>query len=195
MLRARLSRQSTAGHHYRPSYAMACFMALALALLLQTTTSRAADTWQSALPSAVTIGNGEATWLGIRLYRATLWSAQRPFDASQAYALQLQYHLRVSKQRLVRTSLDEMTRIAGGSIAPDTLARWQSELDQAFIDVAAGDELIGVYLPLRGMQLYNRERLLMEIDDLELAKAFFGIWLDPTTRDAALRRRLLGEAP
>jgi hypothetical protein len=36
---------------------------------------------------------------------------------------------------------------------------------------------------------------LAVIDDVILAHAFFGIWLDQATRDQRLRRQLLGDRP
>ena len=164
-------------------------------MLLQPLPCRGDDVWRQALPAAQAVGSGEMTWIGLRIYRATLWSAHRPFDAAQAFALQLHYHVGIGKQRLVRTSIDEIARIGKGRLAAEVLERWKAELDAAFVDVVAGDELIGVYLPMQGMALYDRQRLLAKIDDIELANAFFGIWLDKTTRDGNLRKRLVGESP
>ncbi len=92
----------------------------------------------------------------------------------------------------MQTSLDEMGRLRGASLDPATLAQWERALERAFTDVASGDELIGVYLPGHGMRLYNQQRLLADIDDIGLARAFFGIWLDRDTRDQDLRRKLMG---
>ena len=55
-----------------------------------------------------------------------------------------------------------------------------------------GDELIGVYLPQRGCRFYGKNTALGEIADVELAQAFFAIWLDPKTKDSTLRANLLG---
>jgi hypothetical protein len=61
--------------------------------------------------------------------------------------------------------------------------------------VEAGDQLVGVYLPGQGARFYNRSRRLASLDDPTFAQAFFAIWLDPRTRDAALRRQLMGGVP
>jgi hypothetical protein len=44
------------------------------------------------------------------------------------------------------------------------------------------------------MQLYDRQRLLADLDEA-LARAFFDIWLNPDSRDQRLRQRLIGAAP
>lgn len=151
-----------------------------------------AASWQDELPQAERLGDGELSWLGFRIYHATLWAQQRPFQPQAPFALQLHYYRDISRRRLVQTSLDEMRRLRGAGLDAATLAQWQRALERAFTDVTAGDELIGVYLPGHGMRLYNQQRLLADIDDAGLARAFFGIWLDRDTRDQDLRRKLMG---
>lgn len=145
--------------------------------------------------STMGLGSGTMTWLGFRIYQATLWAAQKPLDESQPFALQLDYKVKISRDKLASTSIEEIQRMSPAPIAGPTLARWKSELNRAFVDVADGDELVGVYLPQRGMRLYDRDKMLAEIADPELARSFFNIWLGQPSRDESLRRRLLGETP
>lgn len=154
-----------------------------------------AEDWRALLPQAQAVGGGDLTWFGLRIYHATLWSASRPFDAAQPFALQLSYYRSISRQRLVSTSMDEIRRLSRAPIAESTLKRWEALLLSAFVDVNEGDALTGVYLPGRGMRLYDRQRLLAQLDDEALAHAFFAIWLDPDSRDQKLRRRLTGAQP
>ena len=93
------------------------------------------------------------------------------------------------------SSVAEMQRL--GALAPDApqLLRWRTLMAEAFTDVEAGDQLVGVYLPGQGARFYNRSHRLATLDDPAFAQAFFAIWLDPRTRDAALRRQLIGAAP
>jgi hypothetical protein len=151
-----------------------------------------AATWRDVLPQATVIGEGDMRWLGLRIYHATLWAGQRPFQADQPYALQVRYFRPISRHRLVKASMDEMRRLSEPGIDAATFAGWEGKLDQAFVDVAPGDELVAVHEPGRGMKLYSQRRLLADIDDPALARAFFGIWLDADTREPALRRQLIG---
>jgi hypothetical protein len=154
-----------------------------------------AATWREELPQATTVGSAEMTFFGLRIYQATLWSEQKPFRPDARFALQLTYHRSISRKQLVDTSIDEIKRISGKRSDPAMLARWQSALNAAFVDVSEGDQLIGVYEPGYGMRLYDRQKLLADIPDPQLAQAFFGIWLDERTKDSKLRKQLLGEAP
>jgi hypothetical protein len=62
------------------------------------------------------------------------------------------------------------------------------------VDVGPGDQLSAVFLPDKGVRFYAGERMTDEVDDLAFARAFFGIWLDPSTRAPTLRKQLLGTA-
>lgn len=152
-----------------------------------------AATWRDELPQAQALGGGEMRFLGFRIYHATLWAEQKPFQPGRAFALQLTYQRSIARDRLVQTSIDEIRRISRPAVDAATLARWEAVLRGAMVDVAEGDQLIGVYVPERGMRLYSEQQLLADIEDPALARAFFAIWLDPATRDQGLRRQLLGQ--
>ncbi len=179
----------------RPYRLIAACLALLCLAAAASMPARAAEVWRDALADAQLIGSGTMRWLGFRIYQASLWAPRRPLDPDQAFALQLQYHVRVTRDKLAATSIEEIQRMSPTLIAAPTLARWKAELLRAFVDVTDGDELVGVYLPRRGMRLYDRDRMLAEIGDAELARAFFNIWLGQPSRDDSLRRSLLGEAP
>ncbi|WP_229632100.1 chalcone isomerase family protein [Pseudoduganella violaceinigra] len=167
-------------------------MCLSLAL---TAPAKAADNgggWRDAFPAAVAVGSGEMRWFGLRIYHAALWCEQRPFDPAARFALQLTYHRSISRERLVQTSLDEMRRLGTAPNDPSLQKQWENQLRKAFVDVEPGDQLIGVNQPGYGMRLFDQRKLLAEIPDPDLARAFFAIWLNEASRDQGLRRQLLG---
>lgn len=151
--------------------------------------------WRDALGVPVLLGRGEMRWFGLRLYRAALWAGQRPWRADRPYALQLRYDRHFGRARLASASIDEIRRMGRAAVTQATLDGWEAQLRDAFVDVAPDDELTGLSLPGQGLHLYQGERRLAALDDAALARAFFGIWLDPGTRAPALRQALLGEPP
>lgn len=151
-----------------------------------------ATVWREALPQAQPLGSGDLRWFGLRVYTANLWSERKPFDASAPFALELTYHLDISRQRFVDTSIDEIRRLSGNRLPVEKLKHWEREMSRAFTDVKAGDQLIGVYLPNEGCRFYSRSKLLADIRDPEFANAFFAIWLDERSRKKELRAQLLG---
>lgn len=176
----------------RPAGAILC---LALAFAAPVKAGDAEASWRAELPGAVAIGSGQLRWFGFRIYDAALWSGQQPFDPAARFALQLTYHRSISRERLAQASLDEMRRLGTAPGDASLREQWETRLRNAFIDVEAGDQLIGVHLPGYGMRLYDRRKLVADIPDPKLARAFFDIWLNEASRDQALRRQLLGGRP
>ncbi len=137
------------------------------------------------------LGTGTARWLGLHLYDAALWGPRAGFSWSRPFALSLRYARDFSRERLAASSIDEIRRL--GETDERRLSQWQDQLEQAFVDVEAGDVLVGQFEPAVGARFYAGGSLHAEIADPDLARRFFGIWLDPRTREPALRERLLGE--
>jgi hypothetical protein len=139
-------------------------------------------------------GSGTYTYWGFDVYEASLW-VEPGFDAAaltrQRFVLQL-YYLRDFKGRdIAQRSLDEMRRL--GSFSDEQAQSWLRAMQAAFPDVAAGDRLMGVHLPGRGVQFYANGRPTAEVADPEFARLFFGIWLSEQTPAPRLRAELLGQ--
>lgn len=167
----------------------------AASLLLATLLSwplQAQASWREQLPTAELVGEGTLRYFGLRIYDARLWSAAGDFDPQQPFALELTYHRSISRDALVETSMDELRRLADASISEAQLLDWQTQMNQAFVDVEPGQRITGVFLPGDGARFYAGDRLQHEVPDTRFARAFFDIWLDPRSRDRGLRARLLG---
>ncbi|AKJ67277.1 hypothetical protein PATSB16_09370 [Pandoraea thiooxydans] len=175
--------------------------ALAIALLLTLPPASAAPLdagWRADVPAAQLCGQGDFRVIGFLIYTAQMWRAcdaanpGAPFAAP--FALKLIYHRHISRARLVQSSLDEITRMAVHPIDAAALQQWRLAMQRAFVGVAPGDSIVGVFLPGEGARFYADGRLTATVDDPAFAKRFFGIWLDRGTRAPDLRRQLLGRA-
>lgn len=164
------------------------------AIALMCWASAACADWRGDVQPAKLVGEGKFSVLGFTLYRAQLWSERAPVDYDERFALHIVYTRDITRERLTDTGISEMKRLAGAPIPADTLERWRADMLQAFTDVGPGDQLSAVYLPGKGVRFYAGERMSGEFDDPEFARAFFGIWLDPSTRAPTLRKQLLGLA-
>ncbi|MBV6288193.1 chalcone isomerase family protein [Pseudomonas aegrilactucae] len=163
-----------------------------LLLLCTLAGGQAVGAWQEALPDARLIGSGELKVWGLSLYSARLWSAGPGFDQKKPFALEITYHRAVSRERLVSISLEEIQRLSGDSVSTAQLRQWQAQMQQAFVDVQAGERITGVYLPGQGCRFYVGQRLQHTVRDEAFARAFFALWLDPRSRNPELRQQLLG---
>ena len=148
--------------------------------------------WRPAIADARLLGSGTFTWFGVTLYNARLWSPATNFAWDQPFALELTYRRALSRDTLVKASVDEMRRLGGRGLEPATLERWTHIMEAAFVDVRPGMRITGLYLPGRGCRFYVDDQLREDVDDIAFARAFFAIWLDPQARDPQLRQQLLG---
>jgi Chalcone isomerase-like len=151
-----------------------------------------------ALPPAVIadvgplrlLGRGQLRFLGFEIYRASMWVTDPGSPTGSTFALDLRYTRSFTREQLVTATLKELTRLGLGR--PDQRERWRADLTAIFPDVRSGDRIVGVCFPGRETRFYSDGTLLGTLADPEFGPAFFGIWLDPRTRDPDVRARLLG---
>jgi hypothetical protein len=175
------------------------FILLFLAIIALLPASARADDPPASLPLAVQhyfnappaeIGNGTYRKFGFRVYNASLWSRDRNWDPAKPYALKLHYTRGVSKETLVDTVIDD---IRDQNVADDaTLARWENMLKQDLPEVQEDDELIGLCMPGKSSLLFYNGKQIASIDDQNLSRAFFNIWLGDGADDD-LKAKLLGK--
>ena len=151
---------------------------------------------RQALPEATLWGQGHLRFLGLRVYDARLWAGPR-FEVAdfgaQSLALELSYHRAFAGVAIAQRSIEEIER--QGDLAPAQAQRWQRALAAVLPDVQPGERLTGLYQPGLGMRLWRGQQALGAIDDAELARRFFGIWLSPRTSEPGLRSALLARKP
>ena len=151
---------------------------------------------RQSLAGATLAGEGQMRFFGLRIYDARLWISpgfQASSFGAHPLALELTYHRAFTGAAIAQRSVEEMQRQA--SVPPAQAERWQQRLAAVIPDVQAGDRLTGLYQPGQGMRLWRGSQELAAIDDAELARRFFGIWLSPQTSEPGLRSALLARSP
>jgi hypothetical protein len=179
----------------RTAPALLLALVLALACPLPGGSARASGS-VSPLIDLVEIGSGEMTWLGLDIYSARLLSdsGRFPDAAAGPLALEITYRRAVSRERLVRTTQREWSRLArqlGLDDSAQTEA-WLAQLARIWPDVTPGDRIIALREPAGPTRFYGNDGLLGVVADPDFGPAFLGIWLHPDTRAAELRSGLLG---
>lgn len=146
---------------------------------------------RASQPQAQLQGQTTLRFLGLPIYDARLWAAPGfalERFAQQPLVLELQYRRALSGARIAERSIAEMRRQSGFDAA--AAPAWAEQLTALFPDVAAGDRLTGAYSPEGGARFWHNGRALGTVDDVRLARLFFGIWLSPQTSEPTLRCEL-----
>jgi hypothetical protein len=150
---------------------------------------------RQSVPTATLAGQAKMTFWGFEVYQATLWVApgfaEGAFEQSP-FALDLAYLRDFSGADIAKRSIVEMRRQA--AMTPAQEAAWEGQMRALFPDVKPGDRITGVNRPATGAAFWGNGRLLGEVQDMQFAKLFFGIWLSPRTSEPQLRRALLAQA-
>ena len=151
----------------------------------------------AALPSAVLervpsfhqVGKGAHTYFGLRVYHVALWATGARWNPAEPHALDLESNRTISGDQLTAAGVGEMTRLAVGT--PQQIAAWRGQMERVLPSVKSGDQLVVFCAPNHKTFFYYNGAERGEIDDPAFGAAFFSIWLDPRTKNPALRKSLL----
>lgn len=112
------------------------------------------------------------------------------FMPDQPYALTLTYLRDLSAREIVDTSISEISRQS--DYRQNRLEDWRRTLERIMPTVRKGDSLTGVHDGEGAARFYYNGAPIGKLDDAQLTKAFFDIWLGEQTSSPRLRRQLLG---
>jgi len=141
-------------------------------------------------------GQGRFHYFGMHVYDIRLWVGEgfRPAALDEMpLALELEYARRLEGAAIAERSLTEMQR--NQPVTPQRAGQWLDAMRSVFPDVAPGDRLTGSRQPVQFARFFHNGQARGEVRDAAFARAFFGIWLAPTSSEPRLRRALLGETP
>ena len=124
------------------------------------------------------------------MYRARLFVSGSAYEVDQPFILDLCYLRTLPAEMIISASLDELKRLRNP--APALLQSWSEALRRIVPDVGLNDRLVGLFIPGKAVKFYSASRSLGEINDPLFVEGFAAIWLDPATRNKALREALLG---
>lgn len=135
-------------------------------------------------------GHGALTWLMLKAYDADLWTDAAQWSMGAPFALTLTYNMSFSVDDIASRSIKEMKR-NNSSISAASLAHFRQLMMGMFSPVKSGDEITGLYSPGAATRFFLNGKQTGQTNDQAFAKAFFGIWLSPTTSEPGLRAKLL----
>ncbi|MDN2713013.1 chalcone isomerase family protein [Janthinobacterium sp. SUN118] len=150
------------------------------------------------VPEARLAGEGDYTWFGMRIYRAQLWVGPRGYQGAASetapFVLELRYARALDGKKIAEASHEQMQKLGVGT-QQQRLA-WLATMQRIFPDVKEGQRIAGAYRAgiAPGVRFYLDGQVLADVTDGDFARAFFAIWLSPSSTAPQLRAALLRSA-
>lgn len=159
--------------------------------------ARSAGSWEEAREALglQTVGTTRLRWLMFRVYDAALWTPTGSFgglDSDEVQALEIEYLRSISAERILDITRDEWERLGIGD--DRSRERWLEALADIIPDVREGSRLTAVAFPDGYTRFFGRDGKIGEIDEPDFGSHFLAIWLHEDTREASMRRELIGES-
>ena len=152
------------------------------------------------VPEARLAGEGDYTWFGMRIYQAQLWVGPQGYQGAASetapFVLELRYARSLDGRKIAEASYEQMQKIGAGT--QEQRLAWLNTMQRIFPDVREGQRIAGAYRAgiAPGVRFYLDGKVLADVTDGDFARAFFAIWLSPSTTAPKLRSALLqGAAP
>jgi hypothetical protein len=136
-------------------------------------------------------GQGFYRFLMIPAYTAQMWTDADHWSMDVPFALTLTYDMHFSTDGMVSRTKEELKHI-NPALSDDALSAYAAKLDKAFPPVASGDRITALNLPGAPARFYYNGALTATIDDPNLNRDFFSIWLSPRSSDPELQAKLVG---
>ena len=165
-------------------YALAA-LAVSAALFASPASAKPSEL-KNLVASAKPAGCADYRFLLFNLYRAEIWSDSKSLPGKQ-YGLSLTYRSDFSRDELVETSIEEMSRISGRSEKSFSTARKQ--LRSAFRSVKKGDRITAFRESPKRVRFFKNGRATGSVTSN--ADLFMSIWLGPKTRFKGDRDEML----
>lgn len=145
---------------------------------------------QAQLKAPGKVGEVQVRFLGIRMYRAALFTKEGiPFNWNRPFALELKYARSFGKDRLVNASISELERLEGKRKDHAAIAR---KLGNCYRNVSASDRFVAVPKGRNSVQFFFNGRKTCSLNHAGVRERVLGIWLSDRSRDKRLSRVLRG---
>jgi hypothetical protein len=140
-------------------------------------------------------GSADFTWYLINVYKISLWTDAQNFSlenkSDEKFALSINYKIKIKRDDLVQTTIDEMARISGKPAL--SFEKYRSTLQKVFPQVKAKDVITAINIPNKGIKFFYNGIETGIINDKNFTKNFFSIWLSEKTLNQKLYKNLINK--
>ena len=138
----------------------------------------------------ILVGESRLSFLFWDVYDASLYASDGIYHPDKPFALSLRYLRDFSGSDIAERSIEEIRQQGLSDTLMLNLRREQFKA--IFLDVVAGDEIIGIHDPSEGASFFLNGALIGNIPNTTLSRRFFDIWLSEKTSEPEMRELLIG---
>lgn len=133
------------------------------------------------------LGQASFSFLGAKLYSATLYCDRESFAWDADISLELVYSRSIKKSALIKATMIELKRMEGTRGDQSAIAQ---QLETCFANVGKGDSFVATATQNNQVRLYlnGSQSCTLKADNIK--KRFLGIWLSDNSRSPALSKQL-----
>jgi hypothetical protein len=165
------------------------WLALGLAMIIAAPAWASLDVARQGVPDAELAGEARFRVLFWNVYDAALYAPEGDYRADAPFALSLTYLRDFTSDQIVGRTMAEIERQPDVDAA--SLAPWREQLSALIPDVQKGMTITGLRDSTGRAQFYLGVELLGTIQDTELSRRFFDIWLGEHTSAPEFQQALL----
>ena len=138
----------------------------------------------------ILVGESRLSFLFWDVYDASLYASDGIYHPDKPFALSLRYLRDFSGSDIAGRSIEEIRQQGLSDTLILNLRREQFKA--TFLDVVAGDEIIGIHGSSEGASFFLNGALIGNIPNTTLSRRFFDIWLSEKTSEPEMRELLTG---
>jgi hypothetical protein len=136
------------------------------------------------------MGQGSVTKLLFTIYQLALWAENNKYDYTNRLAFHAWQEVEVTQQKLKEETLKKI--YAYYHVSSEKLAKYESYLSKVYpAKIKPNETWTVVYNPNQSIDFYFNDNLYGRVEDMEFAKQYFEIWMNPNGDFQDLREKLL----
>ena len=144
----------------------------------------------AGVKNAKAISEVPFTWLGLKLYDASLYTpGGAAFSWQNPMAIELTYARKLPRTKLVNATRDELKRLEGNRADHAAIL---ADLNRCLRDVERGDRFTAVARNAASVDLFFNGAKTCRLTQASIGKRFLNIWLSENSRSSRASRKLKG---
>tara|TARA_R110002050_G_scaffold118195_2_gene235378 strand:+ start:3698 stop:4270 length:573 start_codon:yes stop_codon:yes gene_type:complete len=136
------------------------------------------------------MGQGSVTKYMFTVYKLALWAENNQYKYSNKLALQAWQEIEVTQEDLIKETLKKI--YDNNHVSDEKLGQYEGYLKKIYpANIKPKQTWTVIYIPNKSIDFYFNGKPYGKVKDMDFAKKYFGIWMNPAGEFKDLRQNLL----